>query len=62
MKYKSRMEPDAYESLIRELKRRRAIAVQRTLDHAAGGTIETVRFNAGIMKGLDDAIAVLEGD
>jgi hypothetical protein len=56
------MEPDAYESLIRELKRRRAIAVQRTLDHAAGSPVETVRFHAGIMKGLDDAIAVLEGD
>lgn len=62
MKYKSRMEPDAYESLIRELKRRRAIAVQRTLDHAAGSPVEAVRFHVGIMKGLDDAIAVLEGD
>jgi len=62
VKYRNMIEPDAYNALVKELLRRRDLARDRALDHAASGTIENARFHAGTLKGFDEILRLLEGD
>lgn len=60
MSFRSQIDPDVYDRLVKELVRRRDLAVRRTLDNAASGTIEGARFQAGQLKTYDEVLALLE--
>lgn len=61
MSYKQRMEPGAYEGLRTELRKRIDRAVSQIESHARNGSLDQIRYHAGLRDGLATAVMVLEG-
>jgi len=61
MGYRTRMEPGAYEGLQSNLNDHIDKAREEIAQAARSGTLETVRYHAGIQDGLRKALLILEG-
>jgi hypothetical protein len=61
MSYKGRMEPGAYDGLRTELRNRMDRAISQIESHARNGTLDQIRYHAGLRDGLATAMMVLEG-
>lgn len=61
MKFKDHMEPEAYEAMRLRLHDQTAKYHQMTNDAARNGTLDVVRYNAGVQDGLQIALLILEG-
>jgi hypothetical protein len=59
--YKGRMEPGAYDGLRTELRNRIDHAIAQIESHARNGTLDQIRYHAGLRDGLATAVTVLEG-